>query len=353
MAQFLSCDLTTTSKCKTDDIPVGRTTSWSEVAEILNAMEHGISPYTKIIQNLGPPVKEYPTISLPEETLLEYMVPEESEKSFGIMIDTKTKNFLYWSNEKNDYPVNMTLITDSDLKKMKMFQSVITALNLASEPITDKGLASLAEFKSLERLHLGQLITDDGLIHLKKLINLQDLSLGSKHIDGSGLAYITGLQKLRVIELWEINDEGLAHLPEFKNLQELTMSDSSHYRANNTLTDSGLIYITKIEKLYKLKFITDSYGDLSFIADLKNLRSLYIGGSNVTDTTLIHISRLKNLKELYIVAAPITDSELIRLQQIKNLRKLDIHYTKVTKTGVEKLQKYLPNCEINFTEPDL
>ena len=40
------------------------------------------------------------TPSLPEEYVLYFDVPNEPEKMYWVMLDTKTKHFLYWGHEK-------------------------------------------------------------------------------------------------------------------------------------------------------------------------------------------------------------------------------------------------------------
>lgn len=56
--------------------------------------------YEEIIIALGKPYREFATPSLPEEYCLYFEVLGELGQMFWIMLDTQTKRFLYWSNER-------------------------------------------------------------------------------------------------------------------------------------------------------------------------------------------------------------------------------------------------------------
>ena len=59
----------------------------------------GETTYHEIVRILGKPYREFITPSLPGEYCLYFKVPEEPQQVYWIMLDTQTKQFLYWSGE--------------------------------------------------------------------------------------------------------------------------------------------------------------------------------------------------------------------------------------------------------------
>lgn len=75
--------------------------NWLDVQSSISRMDSSTS-YEQIVDVLGKPYDEYATPSLPEEYILFYDVPGVSGAFYWIILDTKTKTFLYWSGEKGE-----------------------------------------------------------------------------------------------------------------------------------------------------------------------------------------------------------------------------------------------------------
>jgi hypothetical protein len=54
----------------------------------------------------------------------------------------------------------------------------------------------------------------------------------------------------------------------------------------------------------------------------------------------------KELETLFLPGTGVTDTGLKHLATLKNLKLLNLYYTKVTDAGVAELQKALPQCDI-------
>jgi hypothetical protein len=115
---------------------------------------------------------------------------------------------------------------------------------------------------------------------------------------------------------------------------------------------------------------TDS--DLSLLDDVKDVRILSAGLTEITDEGTIIISRMRNLTCLRLEATRVTDfgvSNLIKLKrlqdldlgstsitdkciedlsQMASLRYLNIAGTKISRNGFKTLRSKLPECEIEF-----
>lgn len=172
-------------------------------------------------------------------------------------------------------------LKDSALQLVRQFKT-IAFLDLfeagdAGE-VTDQGLSYLADNRSLVSLHLGPGVSDDGLAHLVGLTQLE--------------------------ELW-------VHTGEEDKLQ---------------LTDRGMLYVAKLNKLESFSLGHSSVGDagVELLTDLTHLRDMGLGSSNITNAVI---------------------PTLLNFKQLTNL---DVEYTALTENGIKKLKTALPNCKIRW-----
>ncbi|MFO1041967.1 MAG: protein kinase [Planctomycetaceae bacterium] len=118
----------------------------------------------------------------------------------------------------------------------------------------------------------------------------------------------------------------------------------------------------------ELRFVCDYVRDITPVAQLKGLTTFVCTGSGLRSGKVMDVTPLK----LGISITPVTDlsplatmtrltrlecretsiSDLSPLGNCKNLTSLGLRKTKVTASEVEKLQKLLPNCKIDWQEPD-
>ena len=111
----------------------------------------------------------------------------------------------------------------------------------------------------------------------------------------------------------------------------------------------GKLTKTYLEKVTRLilngtKKVTDA--GLKEVAKLKQLKGLYLEGTEITDAGLKEISKLKQLNFLALNLTQITDAGLKEVAKLKQLRFVNLEDTKVTESGVAQLQKALPKCKI-------
>ncbi|MCE9543933.1 MAG: hypothetical protein K8T25_00180 [Planctomycetia bacterium] len=90
--------------------------------------------------------------------------------------------------------------------------------------------------------------------------------------------------------------------------------------------------------------VTDS--GLEHLKGLTGLRRLDLDGTQITDNGLEHLKGLKALQTLWLNETQVTDNGLEHLRGLTTLQWLRLDGTKVTDAGVARLQKALPNCEI-------
>jgi uncharacterized membrane protein len=120
-------------------------------------------------------------------------------------------------------------------------------------------------------------------------------------------------------------DENIIKQLKEKNILVLPVSLSSNYVAVSCINDT----------------IIDN-NDLQLIAQLsKQLVSLKLSGTNITDDGLKTIGQCNNLIKLFLDDTPVTDNGLKNLIALTNLRYLNLVNTKVTAKGISEL-KSLP-----------
>jgi len=125
----------------------------------------------------------------------------------------------------------------------------LNTLILDTTPVTDAGLACLAELRGLVSLSLTgcEQVTDAGVAHCKGLIRLRRLELGNTQVTDAGLAYIEGLTDLEELDLHGtlLTDAGLVHLRRLAKLRALQLGYTR-------LTDAGLAHLEGLTGLTTL-----------------------------------------------------------------------------------------------------
>jgi Leucine-rich repeat (LRR) protein len=228
--------------------------------------------------------------------------------------------------------------------------------------ITDTGLRELTGLKQLRWLDLTDTqITDAGLAVLKELTNLEELSLANTSISTLGIKELLGFKNLRHLDLWQtqVDDVGLLELIKIKSLKHVVVGESVSLavidRAHGLRTD---IAFSRIGPEYwdldevclsgrirgasgsRLRVMDDpsekgsvlaeviltarntSDATTRFIPFVRNLKSLDVSSTNISDVGLIEIGKQKNLRELRLSGTHITDDGLVNLRALSQLRHL-------------------------------
>lgn len=84
---------------KTDQSEPQISANWIDIQEKISNMT-GDTDYEEVIAALGNPYMEHATSD--KEYILLYNVPGVKGAIFWVMLDSKTKKFLYWSGEKSE-----------------------------------------------------------------------------------------------------------------------------------------------------------------------------------------------------------------------------------------------------------
>ena len=229
-----------------------------------------------------------------------------------------------------------TRITDEGLLLLKTAPR-INDLNLYyAELITDQGMVAIKEWKHLKRLNLrGTRVSDGALEVVSHLIELEALDIANTFITDNGLDFLITLTSLKELSLGPRRlSDGLLEV--LRLLPTLTYLDLSGPRVTdrpdvvfgNRTGESGAMDERKARA----------------IAELKELRVLKLGYSNISADGLKILSSLNQVEKLGLEACTrIDDRATTELVNWKSLKYVDLQETKVTKKGLETLRKTRPD----------
>jgi hypothetical protein len=233
-----------------------------------------------------------------------------------------------------------TRITDEGMLHLKAAPRIVDLNLYYAELVTDQGMTAIRDWKRLKRLNVrGTRISDGTLQIVSRMTGLEALDIANTQVTDNGLDYLLTLTNLRELAIGRsrLSDNALAVL---RMLPTLTYLDLSGARAAPP-------------DLARRRGEGGSMPEsmLRAIAELKELRALKLGYSNISGDGLNILSRLAKVEKLGLEAcARIDDSAALGLAAWKGLKYVDLQDTGVTSQGVEALKKAKPGLVI-LTNP--
>ena len=76
------------------------------------------------------------------------------------------------------------------------------------------------------------------------------------------------------------------------------------------------------------------------------MKYLNLADTEISDAGLINLGKMAGLESLDLTSTKISDDGLAHLYGLKNLKTLTVRQTEVTAAGADKLQKALPQCNV-------
>lgn len=135
----------------------------------------------------------------------------------------------------------------------------------------------------------------------------------------------------------------LHRLPPNSRLQYVTLTGPG-------VTDETLADLAACKRLTSLSLVGCRVSDdgLRHLAGLRGLRSLALRGALLSGSGLRHLQPLTGLNSLDLAKTSIDDEQVSELANLSALVSLDLRGTRVTVGGVQKLQRALPRCQIDW-----
>lgn len=204
----------------------------------------------------------------------------------------------------------------------------------------------IGQLRNLKRLVFG-IKYDSGdtdnrnpIRHINRLINLESLTIHSKKITS-----LTPLENLKKLQFLDVSECSITEM-ELYEIGSLTQLEDIEVNATKITTFKWVEQFPNLKRFYgayylkdfidfesaqsfkKLKYLHTLiayFNDLAIIADLENLRVVYIEAQDILNFDLIH--KLKNLERLGTNSKEITDFEF--LKHFENLEVLDLDDTNI------------------------
>lgn len=194
---------------------------------------------------------------------------------------------------------------------------LIEDLPLGTRSITHGSLVTLAKFKNLKALHmgdtdLGDTVTgDEAGEYLSKIRTLELLDVSRTHVGDSFVAKISTLPKLKTLDLVDtkITPQGLAPLAQAPSLDDLSV------RTNMIIDDSSANAIEKMSHLETLDVSKTSIGNVFVgrVASHLNLRNFKLGATQVSQKCFPDLAKMTSLAVLHLDDDEgITDLSILR-----------------------------------------
>ncbi len=237
----------------------------------------------------------------------------------------------------NLHSLNTLSLGGTSLQGIESLQKLpLTNLTISHSPLSDETLKSISMLPSLNVLDLNGCsnITNSGLASLSNLRSLATLSLKESSINDNNLSSVGKLGSLSVLDLSgcsNLTDKGLEPLKSLKGLKDL-------YIAATKLSDKGLHTIGELTTLSQLS-----------IEDCKN----------ITGTGFPELGNLQSSFSLYCARSGVDPKNIKLLRFIDCLTELDISYLGVRDQDIKGIQalKSLYNLKMegnpNFTNVGL
>ncbi len=154
------------------------------------------------------------------------------------------------------------------------------------------------------------------------------------------------VEKADPVALQKLRDRGAVVLPVSANSNYL----SANFVSVDRVTDDDMKLLQPINKqLVSLKVgdtrISDS--GLAVIGSLTALRRLHIERTAITDKGLPALNALSKLQDLNLVGTAITSRGVMQLKNLKSIKNIYLFETSVIKTGWAELQQAFPNAHLD------
>lgn len=205
-------------------------------------------------------------------------------------------------------------------------------LILQDSAITDASLPVLAKMKTVAWLNLeGAGVTDTGLKHLTGM-SLEKLDIGRTRVTDTGMDEIAKIKTLGALSLnWtRVTDAGIEKLKGLP-LYQLYVYDTR-------ISGSGISKLKGLHTLYASRCPVDDAAIAIIAAECKNLDTLYLNETKITDAGARELIRLDKLSSLDLCECAIGDDTIKAIAGLKWLRSLSVSNTKVTAAGLRHLE---------------
>jgi hypothetical protein len=115
------------------------------------------------------------------------------------------------------------------------------------------------------------------------------------------------------------------------------------------VTGASLDQLAELHELETLFLVGSELNDagMAHLAPLTSLNTLHVGSTKITDAGLPAVRGLSQLRTFTASSTDISDAGMVNFRNLKDLATLQLRRTKVTQAGVQELRRFLPNTQID------
>jgi serine/threonine protein kinase len=225
----------------------------------------------------------------------------------------------------------------------------LQALEIDGGTINEPDLAQLSKSSSLNRLIISHVNLTRGCCEqISKCKHLTLVGISHCSLDGTVLHPLSRLS----LEFLDLGNNPLVTdavvndiVPRMPSLKALWLRDTG-------ISNKSLTAISKLIQLRSLIIGGNNVSDRSVVklASLKELRQLDLLQLRITDVSIEALARLRHIKGLYLQGADISDAAVQYLEGMKELEVLDVINTRIGKEGMKRLAA-IPSLRQLYTWP--
>ena len=175
--------------------------------------------------------------------------------------------------------------------------------------VGDEGMNSLEPLKDLRALNVMRTVVGDSGLENFDSQELTDLRVRETAVTGPGLEYLTGSHdSLKYLDISEtlIDNDGVSKIAPFKNLETLILW-------NGSMDDEGISQLTGLTKVKKLDLQgcqSVTSGSADHLLKLSSLEDLNIAETSFDDEGFLKLAELENLKVVAVGRTNITSDAI-------------------------------------------
>jgi serine/threonine protein kinase len=246
--------------------------------------------------------------------------------------------------------VQLEQIPDAEATKLAFLSQInandIQQLGLYNAPVGVDAVLAINHLSGLKTMSFKNSAINDELLSSLNLPFLEGLDLAQTIISDRALATVTDHEPLlKWIDLRgdkNITDEGVSALTKLQHLNCLKLDNISG------ISDRCLEALTKAPALRILTLNGDNISDAGLKCLIRGpqLNRVELSGTRISDAGVNELVKLTQLRRLDLSNTAITDKSIDVLARMKHLKSLFISSSKLTGSGMSRLRKALPECEI-------
>lgn len=280
----------------------------------------------------------------------EIAVPQQAESAVKDKESPETMALLrqpgcVFKQDADGYVLTISIggnVSDDWLAKIKSLPRLKELYISASKDVTERGMAHLAEIKSLESLEFYSFhLPDPALAPLAGLPKLSELSVTEAKLTDAALPHIGALMGLKKLRLKgnQITDAGMEYLKDLRRLEVLDIAHGNWVDSKMRITDAGVAHVAAFTELRELDLSGLPIGDdgLAKLSGLVELRTLNVGGTRISGKGLKTLEKFPKLESLVLAGPSIDNAGMEHVGKCSRLEYLALTYTSVGDEGLRQL----------------